>query len=170
MNGFEHQHRKSIIHAVAECIKIKSFTKIDPAIVYMIKMHTLRWRHNGCDSVSNHQPRDCLLSRLFIHRSKKTWKLRVTGLCVGNSPGQVNSPHKGSVTRKMFPFDDVIMSENKYSPSSSIVAAKCWSCPLTVRCHHYHLSPWRRHQRTPHKSGWQPMAWLKDKMTRYKIR
>ena len=70
---------------------------------------SLRWRHNGCDSVSNNQPRDCLLSRLFRRRSKKTWKLRVTGLCVGNSPGQVNSPHKGPVTRKMFPFDDVIM-------------------------------------------------------------
>ena len=40
---------------------------------------------------------------------KKTSKLRVTGLCVGNSPGPVNSPHKGPVTRKMFPFDDVIM-------------------------------------------------------------
>ena len=30
-------------------------------------------------------------------------------LCVGNSPGPVNSPHKWPVTRKMFPFDDVIM-------------------------------------------------------------
>ena len=29
----------------------------------------------------------CLLSRLFRHRSKKTSKLRVTGLCAGNSPG-----------------------------------------------------------------------------------
>ena len=28
---------------------------------------------------------------------------------MGNSPGPVNSPHKGPVTRKMFPFDDVIM-------------------------------------------------------------
>ena len=27
----------------------------------------------------------------------------------GNSPGPVNSPHKGPVTRKMFPFDDVFM-------------------------------------------------------------
>ena len=26
--------------------------------------------------------------------------------------GPVNSPHKGPVTRKMFPFDDVIMCEN----------------------------------------------------------
>ena len=41
----------------------------------------------------------------------QTSKLRVTGLCVGNSPGPVNSPHKGPVTRKMFPFDDVIMDE-----------------------------------------------------------
>ena len=27
--------------------------------------------------------------------------------------GPVNSPHKGPVTRKMFPFDDVIMSEHR---------------------------------------------------------
>ena len=40
---------------------------------------------------------------------KKTPKLRVTGLCVVNSPGPVNSLHKGPVTRKMVPFDDVIM-------------------------------------------------------------
>ena len=25
----------------------------------------LLWRHNGRDSVLNHQPRDCLLNRLF---------------------------------------------------------------------------------------------------------
>ena len=71
---------------------------------------TLHWRHNDHDSVSNHQPHGCLLNRLFRRRSKETSKLRVTGLCVGNSPGPVNSPHKGPVTRKMFPFDDVIMN------------------------------------------------------------
>ena len=41
---------------------------------------------NGRDSVSNHQPHGCLLNLLFEHRSKKTPKLRVTGLCAGNSP------------------------------------------------------------------------------------
>ena len=46
----------------------------------------LQWRHIGRDSVSNHQPHDCLLNRLFRRRSKKTSKLRVTGLCAGNSP------------------------------------------------------------------------------------
>ena len=45
----------------------------------------LRWLHNGNDGVSNHQPQDCLLNRLFRRRSKKTSKLRVTGLCAGNS-------------------------------------------------------------------------------------
>ena len=73
--------------------------------------NALQWRHNDHDSVSNHQPRGCLLNRLFGRRSKKTSKLPVTGLCAGNSPGPVNSPHKGPVTRKMFPFDDVIMDE-----------------------------------------------------------
>ena len=47
---------------------------------------TLPWRHNGRDSISNHQPYDCLLNRLFRRRWKETSKLRVTGLCAGNSP------------------------------------------------------------------------------------
>ena len=58
----------------------------------------------------NHQPRDCLLNRLFRHRWKKTLKLRVTGFCAGNSPVTDEFPHKRPVTRKMFPFDDVIMN------------------------------------------------------------
>ena len=74
----------------------------------------LRWRHNDHDGGSNHQPHGCLLNRLFRRKSRKTSKLRVTGLCVGNSPGPVNSPHKGPVTRKMFPFDDVIMGRMKF--------------------------------------------------------
>ena len=34
----------------------------------------------------NHRPHGCLLNRLFRRRSKKTCKLRVIGLCAGNSP------------------------------------------------------------------------------------
>ena len=55
-------------------------------------IYTLQWRHNGRDGVSNHQPRDCLLNRLFGGRSKKASKRRVTGLCVGNSPGTGEFP------------------------------------------------------------------------------
>ena len=53
---------------------------------------TLLWRHNGHSIVSNHQPHDCLLNHLFRRRSKLTPKLRVTGLCVGNSPGTGEFP------------------------------------------------------------------------------
>ena len=47
---------------------------------------SLQWRHNERDNVSNHQPHDYLLNRLFRLRSQKTSKLRVTVLCAGNSP------------------------------------------------------------------------------------
>ena len=83
-----------------------SFTKIHNR--GNVDMVTLRWRHNDRDGVSNHQRLDCLLNRLCRRRSKKASKLRVTGLCAGNSP-VTGDPHKGPVTWKMFPFDDFIM-------------------------------------------------------------
>ena len=46
----------------------------------------LQWRHNESNIVLNHQLNDCLLNRLFRRRSKKTPKLRITGLCAGKSP------------------------------------------------------------------------------------
>ena len=57
---------------------------IHPRYPYNI-MDVLQWRHNGCDAVSNHQPHNYLLNRLFRRRSTKK-KLRFTGLCAGNSP------------------------------------------------------------------------------------
>ena len=50
------------------------------------KWYSLQWCHNEHDGVSNHQPHDCLLKHWLRRRSKKTSKLRVTGLCEGNSP------------------------------------------------------------------------------------
>ena len=47
---------------------------------------SLQWRHNERHGVSNHRRLDCLLSRLFRRTSKKTSKLRATGLCGGNPP------------------------------------------------------------------------------------
>ena len=46
----------------------------------------LQWLHDGRDGVSNHQPHDCLLNPLFKRWSKKTSKLRVTGLCTWSPP------------------------------------------------------------------------------------
>ena len=59
---------------------------------YAIGPNTLQWRNNGRNSVSNHQPHDCLLNRLFRRRSKKASKLRATGLYAGNSPGTGEFP------------------------------------------------------------------------------
>ena len=36
-----------------------------------VAVFSLQWRHNGRDSVSNHQPHDCLLNCLFRRRWKK---------------------------------------------------------------------------------------------------
>ena len=55
-------------------------------------VYSLQWRRNEHNGVSNHQPHDCLLNRLFRQRSKKISKLCVTGLCVGNSPGTGEFP------------------------------------------------------------------------------
>ena len=70
---------------------------------------TLQWRHDGRDGVSNHQPHDCLLNRLFRHRSKKISKLQVAALCVGNSPVTGEFPAQRTSNAENVLFDDVIM-------------------------------------------------------------
>ena len=64
---------------------------------------------------------------------RKKSKLRVTGLCVGNLPGPVKSPHKGPVTRKMLPFDGVIMDGNFLGePYTTYLPQMCRAC--TTQC------------------------------------
>ena len=52
--------------------------------------------NNERDGVSNHQPHDCLLNRLFRRRWKKTSNLRVTGPLCGNSPVTAEFPAQRS--------------------------------------------------------------------------
>ena len=62
------------------------------------------------DGVSNLRRLECLLNRLFRHRSNKISKPRVTGLCVsGMHQWPVDFSHKVPVTLKMFPLNKVIM-------------------------------------------------------------
>ena len=76
-------------------------------------------------------------SRWFRRRSKKISKLRVTGLCEGNSPVTGECGRKGPLTRKMLPFDDVIMH------SATLLALSNWhNCAL-----------FRAHSRTLHFAG-----------------
>ena len=88
----------------------------------------LRQRHNGHDSVSNHQPHDCLLSRLFRCRSKKTSNSSWQASVQWNHQWPVNSLHKGPVTWKMLPFDDVIMCftmKTRQQPFIEYSAVQC---------------------------------------------
>ena len=70
----------------------------------------LQWRHHEHDGVSNRQPHDCLLNRLFRRRSMKTSKLRVTSLCAGNSPVTGEFPAERANNADNVSFDNVIMS------------------------------------------------------------
>ena len=101
----------NVVATISICLSSTSHT-LAQSVTWMlssIRGNTLQWRHNERDGVSNHRRLDCLLNRLFKHRSKKTSKLRVTGSCEGIHRGSVDYPHKGPVTLKMFSFADVIM-------------------------------------------------------------
>ena len=83
------------------------------------------------DGVSDHRLCDCFLCHLFWRRSKKILKLRITGLCEGNSPVTGEFPAQRPVTRKVFPFDDVIMVLKAVvlmSQKSRLMSVRCgWS-------------------------------------------
>ena len=110
-------------------------------------LSTLQWRNNERDGVSYLRRLGCLLNRLFGHRSKKIPKLRVTGLCGGIHRWPVNFPDRGPVTRKMFPFDDVIMGRfwnwNVVTLTIPYHQRRCWR-----------LSPFRRRRFETHFLLW----------------
>ena len=95
---------------------------------------TLQWRHNGCNSFSDHQPHDCLLNHLFRRRSKKISKLHALAFVWGIHQGLVNSPHKWPVTRKMFPFDDVIMAFSFHNIVMGIVTPLEHCNHVSIQC------------------------------------
>ena len=105
------------IHATALSQSRKVWTDVDPA-----ESISLQWRHNRRDSVSNHQPHDCLFNRLFADQRKHQSSASLA-FVRGIHRRPLNSPHKWQVTRKISPFDDVIM-----------IAIKSWLCAS-----HYHI-------------------------------
>ena len=82
-------HSTNVAYHIQKCMSQPSLLTCKVMETYQCTNYrnlfvALRWRHNGHDSVSNHQRHDCLLNCLSRRRSKKTSKLRVTGLCAGN--------------------------------------------------------------------------------------
>ena len=96
---------RTIQHKITKAIMLKQLSH---------QPFTLQRSHNGRDGVSNDQPHDCLLSRVFMRRSKKTSKLGVTGLCAGNSPVTGEFPVQRASYAEMLPFDDVNMKCHCY--------------------------------------------------------
>ena len=70
---------------------------------------SLQWRHNECDGISNQWCLNCLLNVWSGTDQRKHQSPVSLAFVRGNHWWPVNSPHKGPVTRKMFPFDVVIM-------------------------------------------------------------
>ena len=71
---------------------------------------TLQWHHNSQDGVSNHLTYRCLLNRLFSADQRKQQSSASLAFVREIPRRPANSPHKWPVTRKFFPFDNVIMS------------------------------------------------------------
>ena len=59
-------------------------------------------------------------TRIYI-----VWSTVASGAAAGNSPVTGEFPHKRPVTRKMFPFDDVIMARNSYQMRHAFMKTSC---------------------------------------------
>ena len=81
---------------------------------------SLQWRHNERDGVLYHQPHDCLLNRLFGHRSMKTSKLRVTGLRA------VNSTVTGVFALQMASNAEKVSIWWRHHANSKCISTKVW--------------------------------------------
>ena len=110
---------------------------------------TLQWRHNGRDSVSNHQPHDGFPTVYSGTNQGKHLSSASLAFARGIHRRPVNSPHKTPVTQKIFSFDDVIMNGTSHS-----FHAGTWYCggifqtcetPLLTRVYLWRkLREWQR--------------------------
>ena len=95
---------------------------------------SLQWRRNERDGVSNHQSHDCLLNRLFRLRSKKTSKIRVTGLCAGNSPvtGEFPSQRASNAESVSIVWRLMLCGAEMRTKPFLILLCLIWDCPWEV--------------------------------------
>ena len=81
---------------------------------------SLQWRHNGRDGCSIHQAHSTVYSGTDERKHQSSASLAAVW---GTHRWPANSTCKEPVTRKMFPFDDVIMSfSDKFSAKSELPA------------------------------------------------
>ena len=108
---------------------------------------TLNRCHNEHEGISNHRRLDCSLNRLFRRRSKKISKLRVTGLCEGNSPvtgefpTQRSSNAENSMTSSwlqlnchIFQQGDGVIYIVEFNLPNNSVAHIVWDTTVSGKC------------------------------------
>ena len=108
----------------------------------------LEWRHKDHNGVSNHQPHGCLLTVYSDADQSKHQSSALLAFVRGIHRWPVNSPHKRPVTRKMFPFDDVIMhwtewcDNLRYNPwfTITIIGSCVTVTPNQSPWPHFHFS------------------------------
>ena len=92
-------------------------------IPWFLSASALQCRHNGRDCVSNHRLLYCLLNRLFRRRSKKTPKLRVTGVCERNSPVTGEFPAQRTSNAKNV---SIRWRHHEWAPWHAVVSEALW--------------------------------------------
>ena len=108
---------KQIVYNTAVSIRLSKYhkeryTDASISVSFTVTSWWVQWRLKS--------PASPLLNFWFRRRSKKTSKLRFTGLCVGNSPGIGEFPAQKASNAENVPFDDVIMQQHIQGISWSI--------------------------------------------------
>ena len=127
---------------------------------------TLQWRHNEHEGISNHWRHDCLLNCLFRHRSKKTSKLRVTGLCAGNSPVTGEFPAHRASNAEFFSIwwrhheisRVTLTGMHSWNPSKLCSMESVWLAGSPYFTH-LDLNKWNSHDSTD--TLWNASSWVK---------
>ena len=103
-----------------------------PLFEYNVKSKAflaLQWRHNGCDA-SQITSLTSVYSTIYSGADQRKHQSSTSlAFLWGNHRWPVNSLHKWPVTRKMFPFDDVIMVrriQDRWSISSLLEINGRW--------------------------------------------
>ena len=94
------------------CLNVFYSIAVDTLWFFATRHHPLRWRHNEFDDVSNHQPHNLIYNVYSGADQRKHQSSASLAFVRWIHRWAVNSPHKWPVTRKMFPFDDVITSND----------------------------------------------------------
>ena len=112
------------------CINKPSFDLLLVCYLPLPVRYPSRWRYNELDGVSNHQPHDCLLNRLFKAPMKETSKLCVAGLCAGNSPVTGEFPVQRARNAENISIWclEVMIKHNKHSEPQTVAENPIWFC------------------------------------------